>query len=214
MKNEQKLGFADYIVQKRKIKQEFFNHINQLIDWRPVSNIINSHYQKGESAVGRPSYEGIVLFKMTLLQTWYGLSDYEVEDRVNDSISFSRFVGISLDNSVPDHSVISRFRTELTKKGVYEKLFKAMNKQLEKHKIIVKTGAIIDASIIDTPLKPKGKTTYEIAVDRSQQERTPKEQEKEQLAHVLIKKEHPGVDSEARWIRKQGKRGLATRNIR
>ena len=69
-------------------------------------------------------------------------------------------MGISLDNSVPDHSVISRFRTELTKKGVYEKLFKAMNKQLEKHKIIVKTGAIIDASIIDTPLKPKGKTTY------------------------------------------------------
>jgi IS5 family transposase len=56
---------------------------------------------------------------MTLLQTWYGLSDYEVEDRVNDSISFSRFVGISLDNPVPDHSVISRFKTELTKKGVY-----------------------------------------------------------------------------------------------
>jgi len=69
-------------------------------------------------------------------------------------------VGISLDNSVPDHSVISRFRTELTKKGVYEKLFKAMNKQLEKHEIIVKTGAIVDASIIYTPLKPKGKTTY------------------------------------------------------
>jgi IS5 family transposase len=76
MKNEQKLGFADYLVQKKKIKQEFFNQINQLIDWRPVSNIINSHYPKGESAIGRPSYEGIVLFKMTLLQTWYGLSDY------------------------------------------------------------------------------------------------------------------------------------------
>lgn len=205
MKNEQKLGFADYMVQKRKIKQEFFNQINLLIDWRPVSNIINKYYQKGESAVGRPSYEGIVLFKMTLLQTWYGLSDYEVEDRVNDSISFSRFVGISLDNPVPDHSVISRFRTELTKKGVYEKLFKAMNKQLEKHQIIVKTGAIVDASIIDSPLKPKGKTTYEIAIDRSEQERTPEEQQNEQQAHVLFKKQHPGVDSEARWIKKAGK---------
>lgn len=50
-----------------------------------------------------------------------GLSDYEVEDCVNDSISFSRFVGISLDDSVPDHSVLSRFRSELTKKGAYEK---------------------------------------------------------------------------------------------
>ncbi len=205
MKNEQKLGFADYMVQKRKIKQEFFNQMNVLIDWRPISNIINKYYQKGESAVGRPSYEGLVLFKMTLLQTWYGLSDYEVEDRVNDSISFSRFVGVSLDSSVPDHSVISRFRSELTQKGVYEKLFKAMNKQLEKHKIIVKTGAIVDASIIDSPLKPKGKTTYEIETDRSEEERQEQEIAKEEQVQVLIKKEQPGVDTEARWIKKAGK---------
>jgi IS5 family transposase len=204
MKNEQKLGFADYMVQKRKIKQEFFNQINLLVDWRPISNIINKYYQKGESAVGRPSYEGIVLFKMTLLQTWYGLSDYEVEDRVNDSISFSRFVGVSLDCSVPDHSVISRFRSELTQKGVYEKLFKAMNKQLEKHKIIVKTGAIVDASIIDTPLKPKGKTLYEIETDRSEEERAAQELEKEEQVQVLIKKEQPGVDTQAGWIKKAG----------
>ena len=77
----------------------------------------------------------------------------EVKDRVNDSISFSRFVGISLDDSVPDHSVLSRFRSELTEKGAYEKIFKALNKQLDKHKILVKTGAIIDASIIKTKIK-------------------------------------------------------------
>lgn len=205
MKNEQKQGFADYMVERRKIKEEFFNQINLLIDWRPISNIINKHYQKGESAVGRPSYAGLVLFKMTLLQTWYGLSDYEVEDRVNDSISFGRFVGISLDSPVPDHSVISRFRTELTKKGVYEKLFKAMNGQLEKHGIIVKTGAIVDASIIDTPLKPKGKTRYEIAADRSEQERAAGELEKEEQAQALVRIEQPGVDTEARWIKKAGK---------
>lgn len=204
MKKEEKLGFADYLVQKRKIKREFFNQINQLIDWRPVSNIINKHYQKGESATGRPSYEGTVLFKMTLLQTWYGLSDYEVEDRVNDSISFSSFVGISLDNSVPDHSVISRFRTEMTDKGVYEKLFKAVNKQLEKHKIIVKSGAILDASIVDSPLRPKGKATYEIQVDRGP-ERTVEEKQIEERAQALVKTQHPGVDPEAAWIKKGGK---------
>jgi transposase, IS5 family len=205
MKKEQKLGLADYLVQRRKIKQEFFNQINLLIDWRPVSNLINKHYQKGESVSGRPSYDGMVLFKMTLLQTWYGLSDYEIEDRVNDSISFSRFAGISLDDSVPDHSVISRFRTELTEKGVYEKLFKALNKQLEKHKIIVKTGAIVDASIIDTPLKPKGKATYELESDRSEQERDEQQKQDEQQAQLMLKKEQPGVDSEARWIKKAGK---------
>ena len=111
MKNEQNIGFADFLTEKRKIKQEFFNQVNLIVDWRPISNIINKHYSKGTSDTGRPSYDGLILFRMTLLQTWYGLSDYEVEDRVNDSISFSKFVGISLDDSVPDHSVISRFRS-------------------------------------------------------------------------------------------------------
>jgi IS5 family transposase len=138
MKKEQKLGFADYLVERRKIKQDFFNQVNLIVDWRPISNLINKYYQKGESVKGTKSYDGLFLFKMSLLQTWYGLSDYEVEDRANDSISFSRFVGISLDDSVPDHSVLSRFRTELTKKGAYEKIFKALNKQLDKHNLLVK----------------------------------------------------------------------------
>lgn len=205
MKKEHKLGFADFMVEKRKIKQDFFNQVNLLVDWRLVSNIINKHYQKGESATGRASYDGLVLFKMALLQTWYGLSDYEVEDRVNDSISFSRFVGISLDDSVPDHSVLSRFRTELTEKGAYEKVFKALNKQLDKHKILVKTGAIIDASIIDSPLKPKGTVTYEIESDRAEEERSEEQKAIENKDQTLLKVEKPGVDTEARWIKKAGK---------
>lgn len=205
MKKEQKLGFADFMVERRKIKQDFFNQVNLLIDWRLISNIINKNYQKGESATGRASYDGLVLFKMALLQTWYGLSDYEVEDRVNDSISFSRFVGISLDESVPDHSVLSRFRTELTKKGAYEKIFKAFNKQLDKHKILVKTGAIIDASIVDSPLKPKGTASYEIENDRAEQERSDQQKELENKEQTLLRKEGKGVDTDARWVKKAGK---------
>ncbi len=45
-----------------------------------------------------------------------------------------------------------------------------MNRQLEAHKIIVKTGAIIDASVIDTPLKPKEKTTHKVTEDRKDEE--------------------------------------------
>lgn len=205
MKNEQTLGFADFLTAKRKIKQEFFNQVNLIVDWRPISTIINKHYSKGASVTGRPSYDGLILFKMTLLQTWYGLSDYEVEDRVNDSISFSRFVGVSLDDSVPDHSVISRFRSELTEKKVYEKLFKELNKQLEKHKIIVKTGVIVDASIVDSPFKPKGITTFEIEEDRAETERSDEQKQKEEEAHKKLKKQQKTADPEARWIKKSGK---------
>src|SRR5574344_1558300 len=115
-------SFADLAADKRKVKEVFFNQINSIIDWEKIDKLIKRHYNKGVSAVGRPSYSGLLLFKITLLQTWYNLSDYEVEDQVNDRISFSKFLGLSLDDNCPDHSVISRFRTEMTKRKVYDKL--------------------------------------------------------------------------------------------
>lgn len=205
MEKARKLGFVDYMVRTLKIKQEFFDQINTLVDWCAISNIINKHYKRGESAVGPPSYPGLVLFKMTLLQTWCGLSDYEVEERVNGSISFNGFVGISLDEQVPDHSVISLFRRDLTQKSVYGKLFKKLNKQLDKHKILVKSGAIVDASIVDSPLKPKGKATYGIECDRSEEPRSVEDIDTEEKEQLLIKQQSPGVDYEARWIKKGDK---------
>ena len=131
---------------------------------------------------------------MCLLQTWYGLSDYEVEDRVNDSISFGYFCELHIDQIAPDHSTLSRFRTAMTKADAYETLFKEINNQLEAHQIIVKTGAIIDASVIDTPLKPKGKTNQKVATD------------KEDLEEVKVTKDYAdSVDKEASWLIKAGK---------
>eukprot|EP00171_Calliarthron_tuberculosum_P020523 IDg20523t1 len=128
---------------------------------------------------------------MCLLQTWYGLSDYEVEDRVNDSISFGYFCGLHIDQVAPDHSTLSRFRTAMTKQGAYEYLFKLINTQLEKHQIIVKKGAIVDASVIDTPLKPKGKTNHKVTQDR------------EDIQEVVVTKEYAdSVDKEASWLKK------------
>lgn len=192
-------SMADYLVlSKRKIKSQFFAQINLLIDWKPIIKIIDKHYKKGVDVCGNPAYSGLILFKMSLLQTWYGLSDYEVEDRVNDSIGFSKFVGLELDSSVPDHSVLSRFRKELTKNNAYEKVMKEINQQLERHKIIIKTGAIVDASIIDTPLKPKGKPTYEVPEER---EATPEQEPNKDL----IKQVSKGTDLDGRWVKRGDK---------
>lgn len=91
MKRTSTIGFADLAASQRKIKEAFFQQINPLIDWRPIAKLINKLYQKGVSATGRPSCEGLMLFKNCLLETLYGLSDYEVEDQVNCRMSFSRF---------------------------------------------------------------------------------------------------------------------------
>ncbi len=61
---------------------------------------------------------------------------------------------------------MSRFRTAMTNFNTYESLFKEINVQFEYHGIIVKTGAIVDASVINTPLKPKGKTDHKVTQDR------------------------------------------------
>jgi len=181
-------------LRSRKIKTVFFNQINTLLDWDKISRIIDNHYTKGKSATGSPCYDGLLLFKMCLLQTWYGLSDYEVEDRVNDSISFGYFCGLTLEQIAPDHSTVSRFRTAMTKAGAYEKLFKEINRQLEQNKIIVKTGAIVDASVIETPLKPKGKTTHKVTQDRE-----------DEIENEVTKEYAQSVDKDASWLKKRGK---------
>src|SRR6478752_2566352 len=122
-KNNYQMSFTEVYVSRRKLKSTFFTQIDKLINWDEMDRMIKQHYDKGFSVAGRPSYPGLLLFKMCLLQTWYGLSDYEVEDKVNDSLSFMQFVGLQLEDDVPDHSIISRFRTELTNKDAFEKIF-------------------------------------------------------------------------------------------
>ena len=198
-------SFADLAADKRKVKEVFFNQINSIIDWEKIDKLIKRHYNKGVSAVGRPSYSGLLLFKITLLQTWYNLSDYEVEDQVNDRISFSKFLGLSLDDNCPDHSVISRFRTEMTKRKVYDKLLKEINKQLVIHGILVKQGILLDASVVDTLRKPKGKTEYEVVIDREEDSQEEQSEQEQENRSKLVKKEKSGVDKEARWVKKRGR---------
>ena len=194
MKAAKNPTLADSIcdVRSRKIKKTFFNQINTLLDWDSISSLIDKHYIKGKSATGAPSYDGLLLFKMCLLQTWYGLSDYEVEDRVNDSISFGYFCDLNIDQVAPDHSTLSRFRSLMTKAKAYEPLFKEINRQLEAHRIIVKTGVIVDASVIDTPLRPKGRTNHKVTEDRKEE--------------VEVVRDYPeSVDKDAAWLKKGGR---------
>src|SRR5512143_4171115 len=62
---------------------------------------------------GRQSYPLVTYVKLLLLQQWYGLSDPGLEEAVDDRLSFRRFAGLPVDEGVPDHSTIWRFRQEL-----------------------------------------------------------------------------------------------------
>lgn len=196
------MSFADFYVQKRISKNKFFSNINTIIDWKPIEKELHKICKRGLNERGTKAYNPLILFKMQLISVWYGLSDVKTEEMVNDSLSMMDFCGLKIEDGVPDHSTLSRFRTELTQKKAYDRLLKKINQQLTKRKLIVKGGVKVDASLTESPFSPKGKPIYEIAEDRKEEERPEGETEKEIQEMKLKKQEQPGSDSEARWLKK------------
>lgn len=151
----------------RKAQNQFLNQVDTMIDWRPIRTLINMKYTKKQAdAAGAPAYDVIVPIKTMLPQTWYGLSDCAPEERINDYLSFSRLLGLPVEAVSPDHSTLSRFRTALTKPGLMDKLPDALNKQPKKYHVSIKQGALVNASVVETPFTPKGPLTIEVAEDR------------------------------------------------
>jgi IS5 family transposase len=119
--------------------------IDGLIDWSRVERVLSGIYG---STTGRPSYPPLVLLKVLLLQGWYGLSDPGMEEALADRLSFRRFIGLGLEDAVPDHSTISRFRTLLAERGLADRVFAEVNRQIEAKGVVIKSGTIIDATAI------------------------------------------------------------------
>jgi IS5 family transposase len=90
------------------------------------------------------------MFKALLLQSLYGLSDAELEEALGDRLSFRRFVGLSLEDEVPDHTTICRFRNRLIEAGLLDKLFAELDRQLEAAGVILRRGTMLDATLIET----------------------------------------------------------------
>ncbi|MCD8209143.1 MAG: IS5 family transposase [Bacteroidales bacterium] len=201
MKSKEKgEGIAEFFMNRRKVKETFFNQMNRIVDWSRLRPIIEKGYAKGTSHTGRPCYDAMVLFRIELLRTWYNLSDVEVEEQVNDRLSFSRFAGIRLDEASPDSTTIGRFRNALVKANVYDSILSEINRQLENAGVIVKSGAIVDASVTDSPRRPRGRKQYVVVEDRCEEDGA------EESERAFLKEmEKPNVDNEARWVRKAGK---------
>lgn len=106
-------GFADYIIEARGTVNIFLDKIDKLINWQDIEKTLENKYKKRASADGRPAYPALLMFKLLLLQRWYGLSDPAAEEALKDRIPFIRFSGFSLESPLPDHSTICRFRNTL-----------------------------------------------------------------------------------------------------
>lgn len=128
------------------------DRLSGLVKWYRFEKVIG--HLRDEAGPGRPGYPALVLFKALLLQSLYGLSDRELEEALDDRLSFRRFAGLSLEEAVPDHTVLNRFRNRLAADGLLAKLFAELDRQLESAGVMLKRGTMLDATLIEAVSVP------------------------------------------------------------
>jgi len=148
--NDPQRSFVAPFVDKHSRKNEFFSQINKIVNWEPINSKLKKLYTKGLTDRGAKAYSPLLLFKMHLISEWYQLSDTQTEAMVYDSISALRFCGLTIEDSVPGHSTLSRFKKELIEQGTLQSLEKDFEQQLKLKNLEIQPG--------------KGRTDARIAV--------------------------------------------------
>ena len=134
------------------------SQISDLIDWGPIRQILDEMYDNKSEKGGRPNCDVILMFKILILQQWYGLSDLEIERQMIDRISFMSFLGFP--NPFPDSRTIWLFRERMALTRKDKMVWAELQRQLERMGLQVKRGTIQDATFIEadhgSSKKPRG----------------------------------------------------------
>ena len=155
MKNE--FSFADVVLERSKRNNRSIKKmraLNQSINWKRVEDILMSHYTVGTSNEGADAYPPLLLFKCLLLQKWFRIdSDPELENMINDRLSFKEFLELSLSNPSPDHSTFSRFRGRLSKDAM-DQINSEILRQFESKGLTINEGIAVDARLVKSASRP------------------------------------------------------------
>lgn len=129
--------------EKVSLLRSKLDDMNKIIDWIAFIKL----FPEKETTRGRPEYDKVLMIKILCLQSWYTISDEEVEFQITDRLSFQKFLGYP--KNIPDYSTIWRFREELTEDDLIDKIWGELHKQITALNLVVKEGKIQDASFID-----------------------------------------------------------------
>lgn len=156
VKRSGQFSFVEALMPQGVGRNARLERLSELVKWYRFEKLLKG--LRDEAGPGRPGYRPLVLFKALLLQALYGLSDVELEEALGDRLSFRRFVGLGLEEDVPDSTTLCRFRNLLTQEAKLEKLFAELDRQLELAGVILKRGTMLDATLIETGAAspPKG----------------------------------------------------------
>jgi transposase, IS5 family len=116
-----------------------------LVDWAELDRLLAGI---SASPKGEPGWPPLALFRALLLATWHDLSDIRLAEALEDRASFRRFCGFAAHEPTPERTAFVRFRAELVRRGLDRALFEAVTRQLDRHGVIVRTGTLVDATLI------------------------------------------------------------------
>ena len=116
-----------------------------LIEWSSVAALLDQLYP---AAKGKPAWPPLAMFKALLLSIWYDLSDVRLAEALDDRASFRRFCGFSSTEATPERTSFVRFRRLLVAHQLDRSLFGTVTAQLKSKAVTVKTGTLVDATII------------------------------------------------------------------
>lgn len=146
-KNLKQRSLADSMVVPHEAVKEL-DELNKLINWSRVEQHLSDIHAKTR---GEKAWPPLLMFKALLLQSWYNLSDPQLEKQLARDLLFRRFVELDLSESVPDHSTFWRFRQTLEQADLLTTLLSEINQQLCEQGLYIKSGevSIVDASVIE-----------------------------------------------------------------
>lgn len=155
MKTKRSRGFFDEEFRREKIaSKDPLSILNTKVNWekfRPELEKVfaDIDYSQG----GRPPFDRLMMFKVLVLQEYYGLSDDQMEFQLLDRLSFQRFIGQGLHDVVPDAKTIWLYRENLRNAGTIDALFVQLQKQLERYGLVAHKGTMVDASFVKVPIQ-------------------------------------------------------------
>jgi IS5 family transposase len=185
MAEDQNASFEQH--RKPTRRDVFLDTMHKIVPWKELCAIIEPHYPKRGN--GRPPIGLERMLRIHFIQHWFNLADFACEEALYDSVSLRRFVGIDLGcESVPDATTMLKFRHLLEQHKLAEQLFTEVGRVLSSSGMSLKTGTIVDATIIAAPSSTKN----------SEKQRDPEmRQTRKGKQWYFGMKLHIGVDSQS-----------------
>ena len=146
---------------KKKVtrREKFLAEMEAVVPWPRLLALIEGHYPKMGSKGGRPAIPLEVMLRIYCLQQWYALSDPMAEESLYDSDAMRRFAGLELgDDRIPDETTILNFRHLLERHALPQAIFAEVNAYLAEKGMTLRSGTLVDATIIDAPSSTKNKS--------------------------------------------------------